>query len=122
MTPHPLATCTTPLTLSAEPGNGLPVDYVACTDPAYPPALGAHQRARDAGWPMHELATGHDAMIIVPAGNSGPAGTSRQCEGLTMPHSEWNRLAFGLETAAQEIDGDKDDYNEKCKTYHLIIL
>ena len=66
MTPHPLGTCTTPLDLKAPPGNGVPVDYIVCTDPAYPPAAGSHQRARDAGWPMHELATGHDAMVTAP--------------------------------------------------------
>ncbi len=67
LTPHPLATCTTPLTLTNPPGNGLPVAYIACTQPAYPPAAGAHERAREAGWPIQELATGHDAMVISPA-------------------------------------------------------
>ncbi len=66
LTPHPLGTCTTPLILNAPPANGIPVDYIACTDPAYPPAAGSHKRARTLGWRMHELATGHDAMVSAP--------------------------------------------------------
>ena len=66
LTPHPLATCTTPLKLSAPPGNGLPVHYIACTNPAYPPAVAMHERAQEAGWPISQLATGHDAMVIAP--------------------------------------------------------
>jgi len=66
LTPHPLATCTTPLKLDAPPGNGLPVHYIACTNPAYPPMATMHERARQMGWPMSDLATGHDAMVTAP--------------------------------------------------------
>jgi len=66
LTPHPLATCTTPLKLDAPPGNGLPAHYIVCTRPAYPPVAAMHKRAREAGWPISELATGHDAMVIAP--------------------------------------------------------
>jgi len=66
LTPHPLATCTTPLKLGSPPGNGLPAHYIACTEPAYPPAVAMHERARKAGWPISELATGHDAMLTAP--------------------------------------------------------
>ncbi len=66
MTPHPLGTCTTPLNLDGPPGNSVPIDYIVCTDPEYPPAAGSHQRARALGWRMHELATGHDAMVSAP--------------------------------------------------------
>ncbi|WP_421724633.1 alpha/beta fold hydrolase [Bauldia sp.] len=64
--PHPLGTFTTPVKLNNPVGNGLPVAYIACTAPPYPPAKGAHERARAKGWPMHELATGHDAMVLAP--------------------------------------------------------
>ena len=66
LTPHPLGTCTTPLHLNGPPGNGVSVDYIVCTDPAYPPADGSHTAARTFGWRMHELATGHDAMVSAP--------------------------------------------------------
>jgi pimeloyl-ACP methyl ester carboxylesterase len=70
LTPHPLATYREALTLKGPVGNGLPVTYVACTDPIYEPARIFHQRARDAGWPIYELATAHDAMITDPAGTT----------------------------------------------------
>jgi pimeloyl-ACP methyl ester carboxylesterase len=66
LTPHPLATYREALTLKGPVGNGLPVTYVSCTDPIYEPARTVHQRARDAGWPIYKLATGHDAMITDP--------------------------------------------------------
>lgn len=66
LTPHPFATFTSPLTLAGPVGNGLPVAYIACTDPAYPPAAGSRKRAEDRGWPVHELPTGHDAMVTAP--------------------------------------------------------
>ncbi|MBT5434203.1 MAG: alpha/beta hydrolase [Alphaproteobacteria bacterium] len=66
LTPHPLRTYTTPLRLDHPPGNGLPADYIACTDPAYAVMDPIWDRVRAAGWPFHELATGHDAMVIAP--------------------------------------------------------
>lgn len=66
LTPHPFATFTTPLALAAPVANGLPAAYVACTEPAYPPAALALGRAGAAGWPIAELATGHDAMVTAP--------------------------------------------------------
>lgn len=70
LTPHPLATYQEPLTLNGPLGNGLPIAYVACTNPAYPPVSGSHQRAREAGWPVYELATAHDAMVTDPEGTA----------------------------------------------------
>ncbi len=67
LTPHPFATFTTPLHLSRPPGNGLPLAYIRCTDPVYPPAVAMHERARIAGWQIADLATGHDAMVTAPA-------------------------------------------------------
>lgn len=66
LTAQPVRTYTTPLRLRHRPGNGLPGDYIACTSPAYPVMLPLHERARQAGWPVHGLATGHDAMVSAP--------------------------------------------------------
>lgn len=67
LTPHPLKTYVSPLRIKALPGNGLRADYVVCTNPAYVGAAPAHERARQSGWPLHELATSHDAMVTAPA-------------------------------------------------------
>ena len=67
LTPHPAGTLTTPLILKNPVGNNLPIDYIVCTAPLYQPAQVAHERARAKGWPMHELKTGHDAMVTAPA-------------------------------------------------------
>ena len=69
-TPHPIATYREALTLKGPVGNGLPITYVICTNPVYEPARIFHQRARDAGWPIYELPTGHDAMITEPMGTA----------------------------------------------------
>jgi pimeloyl-ACP methyl ester carboxylesterase len=66
LTPHPLATFSTPLELRSPPGNGIEAHYIACTDPAYMPADLSLKRARQKGWPVSELKTGHDAMVTVP--------------------------------------------------------
>ena len=66
LTPHPMRTYHCALTLSNSCGNGLPADYIVCTDPIYQPLQSARERARQAGWPMHELPTGHDAMVTEP--------------------------------------------------------
>jgi len=49
LTPHPLATFSTPLRLSAPAGNGLTAHYITCTDPAYLPAKVALERAHAKG-------------------------------------------------------------------------
>ena len=63
LTPHPLATFTSELKLEGPVGNGLPACYISCTDPIYEPTFVCRRRAKAAGWPIVELATGHDAMI-----------------------------------------------------------
>ena len=67
MTPHPLSTYTTPMNLKNPIGNGLPVTYIRCTAPKYTVVdpSGAYAQARK-DWQYVELATGHDAMVIVP--------------------------------------------------------
>ncbi|MBW8638403.1 alpha/beta fold hydrolase [Hoeflea sp. WL0058] len=67
LTPHPFATFTTSLDLKGpRVGNGLPAAYIHCTNPIYGPANVALQRAQDFGWPVREIATGHDAMVTEP--------------------------------------------------------
>jgi hypothetical protein len=66
LTPHPFSTFTTPLTLKHPVGNGLPVEYIACVRPVYPPAVHAHNRARAKGWRISELETSHEAMVTLP--------------------------------------------------------
>lgn len=66
LTPHPLRTYTEPFGLTAPLGNGVPVTYICCTDPAYPAVHSAHAIVRREGWEWRELATGHDAMISDP--------------------------------------------------------
>ena len=66
LTPHPVATFSTPLTLNGPTGNGLPAHYITCTAPAYGPAALGLQRVKAMGWPIAELATGHDAMVTAP--------------------------------------------------------
>ena len=68
LTPHPLGTFTSPLTL-ANPtvGNGRPCTYVACTDPIYPWLEDCRAWARGRpGWNWAEIPAGHDAMISAP--------------------------------------------------------
>lgn len=66
LTPHPLATFSTPLALKNPAGNGLEAHYITCTNPAYVPAKRSLERARQKGWPIAELRTGHDAMVTAP--------------------------------------------------------
>jgi pimeloyl-ACP methyl ester carboxylesterase len=66
LTPHPLRTSAEPFPLRAPLGGGLPVTYIACTDPAYPAVHSAHAIARREGWEFRELASGHDAMVSAP--------------------------------------------------------
>jgi len=66
LTPHPFKTFTTALDLKYPVGNSLPADYIHCTDPPYRPAVVALDRAQKLGWPVEEIATGHDAMVTEP--------------------------------------------------------
>ncbi|MEM7532223.1 MAG: alpha/beta hydrolase [Chloroflexota bacterium] len=60
LTPHPLNSYLTPTMLNHPIGNGLPCNFVVCTDLAYGVMEPALSIAATAGWPMHELRTGHD--------------------------------------------------------------
>lgn len=67
MTPHPFRTFETPLPLDGPPGAGKPAVYVRCTAPVYPPLAASRARASALGWPIRDIATGHDAMVTEPA-------------------------------------------------------
>ena len=66
LTPHPLRTFQTALELGPDPANGVPAEYVLCVDPHYGNVEGSLNRARALGWPIIEIATGHDAMVTAP--------------------------------------------------------
>ena len=66
LTPHPLGTYESPLTLKNKFGNGVPMVYVSCTDPAYAPLNASKEWTKKNGIKMVELKTGHDAMVLVP--------------------------------------------------------
>ena len=66
LTPHPLATYTSPLTLQHPVGNGLPAVYVHCTQPLYGGLALTRQWVKASGMQEVQLATGHDAMVSAP--------------------------------------------------------
>ncbi|WP_244818176.1 alpha/beta fold hydrolase [Caballeronia sp. Lep1P3] len=67
LTPHPLATYRTPLTLANPLGNGLPRTYVHCANPSYDTLLPVRERIRALpGWGWETIDTGHDAMVLNP--------------------------------------------------------
>jgi pimeloyl-ACP methyl ester carboxylesterase len=66
LTPHPLKTFMHAHKFRGDPGNGLPAEYILCSDPIYGPLESARNRARSLGWPVTEIATGHNAMVTAP--------------------------------------------------------
>jgi pimeloyl-ACP methyl ester carboxylesterase len=66
LTPHPLKTFMSAQTFRGEPGNGLPAEYILCSDPIHGPLESVPARARSLGWPVTEIATGHNAMVTAP--------------------------------------------------------
>lgn len=66
LTPHPLRAFMSSQSFRGAPGNGLPAQYILCNDPVYGPLESARHRARALGWPIAEIATGHDAMVTAP--------------------------------------------------------
>jgi pimeloyl-ACP methyl ester carboxylesterase len=67
LTPHPLRTYDEPVPQGNTASEALPRAYIHCTagptTARFPPF--AHQAHVD-GWPVRELATGHDAMLTAP--------------------------------------------------------
>lgn len=66
LTPHPLSSYDTPLTLERQPAEGFSATYIACTNPEYTPLVWARQRAKNYGWTMLSIDTGHYAMVSAP--------------------------------------------------------
>jgi pimeloyl-ACP methyl ester carboxylesterase len=66
LTPQPVQTYLQPLTVG--PGMEWIAEklYIACTSPALPNLDESRRRVAEAGWPVAELACGHDAMIAAP--------------------------------------------------------
>jgi pimeloyl-ACP methyl ester carboxylesterase len=68
LTPHPVSTYESVLTLAYPVGNGGPHTYIHCTDPVYEPLENVRQWVkRQKGWQWQEIATGHDAMVTAPS-------------------------------------------------------
>lgn len=66
LTPHPFRTFTDPAPFTGPVGNGLDCVYVQCVDPIYAPLEASRAWARQAAWPIHDLTSGHDCMLISP--------------------------------------------------------
>lgn len=66
LTPHPIKTYEQRCHLQNPLGAGLRCAFVVCTEPRFP-SIGVFERkAVELGWPVFELATGHDAMLTAP--------------------------------------------------------
>lgn len=64
LTPHPWATYAEVIALG-EAEASVPGVFIECTD--WMRVFQPHaERARTRGWPVHELATGHEAMVTAP--------------------------------------------------------
>ena len=66
LTPHPLSTYQSKLTIKNEIGNGIPLFYIFCNDPVYKSLESSRKVARKLKWPIFELNAGHDAMLTHP--------------------------------------------------------
>ena len=65
--PHPIKTYEDSLALKRPLGAGRPTTYIACTNPFYQAMAPERQWVKaQPDWVYRELATGHDAMILVP--------------------------------------------------------
>ena len=66
LTPHPLSTFQSKLTIKNEIGNGIPLFYIFCNDPVYKSLESSREVVRKLKWPIFELNAGHDAMLTHP--------------------------------------------------------
>lgn len=70
VTPQPFGTFAQTLRLKNVYGNGLPLVYIACTDPQLPIMKEMADKVKvdkSLNWKYLEIATGHDAMLTEPA-------------------------------------------------------
>ena len=66
LTPHPLSTYQSKLTIKNEIGNGIPLFYIFCNNPIYKSLESSRKVVRKLKWPIFELNAGHDAMLTHP--------------------------------------------------------
>jgi pimeloyl-ACP methyl ester carboxylesterase len=67
VTPHPMATYTEAGPKGSARSASLPRAYISCTEGPLTPVFGPFaEKARAAGWPVREIATGHNAMLTAP--------------------------------------------------------
>ena len=66
LTPMPLSSFQSKLSLKNKIGNGLPLCYIRCKNPIYKPLELSRKRVEDFGWPIYDLNAGHDGMISHP--------------------------------------------------------
>ena len=66
LTPMPLSSFQSKLSLKNKIGNGLPLCYIRCKNPLYEPLELSRKRVEDFGWPIYDLNAGHDGMISHP--------------------------------------------------------
>jgi len=69
LSPQPFGTFAQRLHLKNPYGNGLPLVYIACTDPQLPIMKEMSEKVRadhKLNWQYREIATGHDAMLTEP--------------------------------------------------------
>lgn len=66
LTAMPLLCFSQAVTLPANACRSLPRTYIECLDPRNEGLRLSADRARQEGWPVRSLATGHDAMITAP--------------------------------------------------------
>jgi pimeloyl-ACP methyl ester carboxylesterase len=64
LTPHPWKTYTDPVRLTGA-GADVPAAFIECVS-WMRVFSGQADRARERGWPVHELDTGHEAMVTAP--------------------------------------------------------
>lgn len=65
LTPHPWRTFTEKLSLTGA-GSSVPAEFIECVDWMRVFA-GMRERAETWGWPVHEIPTGHEAMVTAPS-------------------------------------------------------
>jgi hypothetical protein len=64
LTPQPWLSFTEPLRLTGA-AAAVPAEFIECTD-WMRVFKNQRDRAQERGWPVHELATGHEAMVTAP--------------------------------------------------------
>jgi pimeloyl-ACP methyl ester carboxylesterase len=68
LTPHPFQTYFDKLILKHPLCNGVPVTYIACTNPPNANTASSRELVKGLpGWAYLELPTGHDAMLLMPS-------------------------------------------------------